>query len=237
MFDLHDGAAHNGNKVTLCPRVGSVPHQRWRFERLRQVHDDTGEEGSQLSKEIAAQDQRLAAKDQELAAQDQQLADKTRQIANKDTQLADKDYQLMQVTERLAQVNSSLQSTQAQLGEVAERLRSKEQEFDRLKRHELCACGEPSGRHTFRDALSQANDTIRDRDIELLKLQNQLLREKVENETSKQQRENRELRENMAKLEQLVAQVSIISPRKRPSVAETCECKLSRDIVKPNNLA
>ncbi|KAG8740050.1 hypothetical protein FRC10_004808 [Ceratobasidium sp. 414] len=99
-----------------------------------------------------------------------------------------------------------LQSTQAQLAEVTERLKSKDQELDRLRRNDLRPCGEPSGKHACRDALSQANDTIRDRDIELLKLQNQMLREKMENEAYRQQLETRELRENMAKLEQLVAQ-------------------------------
>ncbi|KAG9081688.1 hypothetical protein FRC06_005450, partial [Ceratobasidium sp. 370] len=211
MFDLDkNGAAHNGNRVTLCQQVGSVPHQRWKFERL---NDDTGEEDQRISREIAERDQRLAAMDQQLATQGQQLADKTRQIVDKNAQLTHKDHQLARMAEQLAiqgqeiaQVNSSLRSTQAQMAEVTERLRSKEEELDRLRRNDPGSGGEPSGRHAFRDALSQANDSIRDRDIELLKLQNQMLREKVDNEAYRQQREIRDLRENMVKLEQLVAQ-------------------------------
>ncbi|KAG8705830.1 hypothetical protein FRC08_001421 [Ceratobasidium sp. 394] len=223
MFDLEKcGTANNGGKVTLCQQWGSVPHQRWKLERLS---DDTGEEYQHFPREIAEKDQRLAAKDQQLAAQDQQLADKTRQIADKNTRLADKDHQLTQMAEQLeiqgqqlAQANSSLQSTQIELTEVVERLRSKEQELDRLQRNDQGSGGEPLGGYASRDALSQANDMIRDRDIELLKLQNQMLREKIENETSRQRRETGELREKVVNLERLVTQ-------------------LSRDVVRSNNMA
>ncbi|KAG8700002.1 hypothetical protein FRC08_004985 [Ceratobasidium sp. 394] len=198
VFDLCGGEAHNGNRVILHHQWESEPHQKWKLERL---NDDAGEEDQWLIREIAERDQ--------------QLADKTRQLVDKDTQLMDKDHQLTQMVERLATqsqeaalVSSSPQLTQAQLAEVAERLKSNGQEVDRLQRDNLCAYGKPSGKYTFRDALSQANDTIRDRDIELLKLQNRMLRDELENEASIRQRETGELRENVAKLEQWVVQLS-----------------------------
>ncbi|KAG9092036.1 hypothetical protein FRC06_000273 [Ceratobasidium sp. 370] len=138
-----------------------------------------------LSDDAGEEEQRLP---REIAERDQQLAAKDQRLATKDQQLADKTLQL---------------------AEVVERLKSKEQELNRL--HDLGSCGEASGRYTCRDALSQANDTIRDRDIELLKLQNQMLREKMENDAYKQQRETGELREKVEKLEQLVTQVGVAS--------------------------
>jgi uncharacterized protein (DUF3084 family) len=73
-----------------------VPHQRWRFERLRSAFNflllhwatdetfnsnDTGEESQQLSREIASKNQQLKERDAQLVDKDHQLAEKDQELA------------------------------------------------------------------------------------------------------------------------------------------------------------
>ncbi|KAG8683636.1 hypothetical protein FRC09_015946 [Ceratobasidium sp. 395] len=190
--------------ITLCQYVENVVHQRWRFERLS---DDDGGEEQRLTRELIEKDQLLAVKDRQLASNELQMANKDAQLLVKHRELMETAGQLAAQSQQSDQLEESLLRTQAQLTEATERLASKDQEIDRLRCTDLASSGESERRRALQDALSRANDAVRDRDIELLKLQNQMLREKVdriENGASDQRRETEELRETVKRLEHLL---------------------------------
>ncbi|KAG8740051.1 hypothetical protein FRC10_004809 [Ceratobasidium sp. 414] len=166
--------------------------------------DDTGEEDQRLSREIALKDRSLAEKDKQLALRDQQLADKNRELADKNKQLSE--------SERASK------GSKINWREVTECLAAKDQELEQLRRNDpgsSSRAGDTSG-----GAPGQADDTIRDRDSELLERQTRRLDEGPEDDTSKQQREIAELREMVMNLQ----------------AWRKFGCKMSRNIVQPNNM-
>ncbi|KAG8750698.1 hypothetical protein FRC12_012760 [Ceratobasidium sp. 428] len=222
-LELAGGRGGPGDRIELFHHADNTQFPKWRFERF----DDTSAEERQTTRGVIDKDQKLTDKDQQLATMERQLADKEAQLVNKGLQLASKDAQLgdkhrelMEMAEKFAmesqrvkRLNADLQSTQARLTEATERLASKDQEVDRLRYTVLASSGE-SERRDLQDALGRAQEAARDRDIELLKLQNQMLREKmdkVETGVSEQRRETEELRETVRNLEHFLMQVSTAS--------------------------
>ncbi|KAG8740049.1 hypothetical protein FRC10_004807 [Ceratobasidium sp. 414] len=187
------GAGYNGNRVHMSPQLEWMPHRSWRFERLG---NEPGEANQRLHVQIAERDQRLVEKDQ---------------------QLADKDRQLAELAARLA----VLEQEQAQTGKADQQVEIWAAEATGIPRNggqELPRCksggtGEDSVDQSTllaqaQEALRSANETIRDRDITILTLRNQLLGERMEHETTRQAKEIQALREKVASIEQVLEQVS-----------------------------
>jgi hypothetical protein len=146
------------------------------------------------------------------------LSERDRRIANQDSELANKDRQMAEMTERLAKQDQELarmdqdnRDKGIRIEDMTKQLGVQTEELCQLRR-DIAVRDDPTERSALlvqtQEALRRANDLIKDRDIELLKLQNQMLRDRLESEASRRQRDSADVGEKMANLERLFNQVS-----------------------------
>ncbi|QRV97950.1 ricin-type beta-trefoil lectin domain protein [Ceratobasidium sp. AG-Ba] len=146
-----------------------MPHRSWKFERLG--HEPRAED-QRLHKQIAERDHKIAEKDQQLAEKDRRLVELEARIEA----LKREDDDAEQPSQRPSpnEVPTTVDQDDHQSIEHAEDISN------------------------LQEALRRANDTIREREITIITLQNQLLlREKVDDET----RDVRDLRNRVAAME------------------------------------
>ncbi|KAG9127904.1 hypothetical protein FRC07_007750 [Ceratobasidium sp. 392] len=169
------GAGYNGNHVHMTPQLEWMPHRSWRFERLG---DEPGEENLRLHKQIAERDQQLVERDQQLAVRNRRLAELEQQLAQ---------------TDRHGQTTGVGVTEEAKRPIQLHRRDSSNSDRELVDQSTLL--------EQTQEALRRANETIRDRDITILTLRNELLSERTGHETSRQAREIADLRKKVESIE------------------------------------
>ncbi|QRV83846.1 ricin-type beta-trefoil lectin domain protein [Ceratobasidium sp. AG-Ba] len=146
-----------------------MPHRSWKFERL--------------GHEPRAEDQRLH----------KQIAERDHKIAEKDQQLAEKDRRLVELEARI----EALERADDDAERPSQRLSPNDVPIT-VDKDDHQSIEHAQGISNLQEALCRANDTIRDREITIITLQNQLLlQKKVDHETQ----DVRDLRNRVASME------------------------------------